>query len=333
MPPRPADDPEEDLYLGADDSQETGEEEADDLLSGLSDEQKAEIERRAQARADEQINQFKGSYGRRFGAAIADARNKGLDIGEDGTVLIRDPQAAAKALGITVAQAEQRMTEQQATDPLDEPIDAYNDDPATVQQKIQRQIQKGIESALTPLKSELEQVRGTAYRPVLDAIPNIGREHLETYGLGHIADHPEFDETLQGTLQALAAQNPKALTDPKAIAAAAMFIVPMLEETLPDDVRRRAADTRKGQDPAALAAEARRAALGRNGVSRHTPARSGAFTDEEIAGAEELKEMFPGSAERMTPAMVGALGKMDTDPGGVSLDDWRAAKRKNGARR
>jgi hypothetical protein len=329
----PADEPEEDLYLGADESEDTGEEGADDLLSGLSDEQKAEIERRAQARAEETINQFKGTYGRRFGAAIQDARNKGLDIGEDGTVLIRDPKIAAAALGITVAQAERQMAEQAAIDPLDEPIDAYNDDPATVQQKIQRQIQKGVESALAPFKTELEQVRGQAYRPTLAAIPEVGREALDEYGLGYFADHPEFGETVTGVLRSMAATNPDALNDPKAIGAAALFSVSLLKETLPDDVRKRTAEARRGQDPAALAAEARRAALGRNGVSRHTPARSGAFTDDEIAASEELREVFPGSAERMTPAMVNALGKMDTDAGGVSLDDWRAAKKKNGARR
>lgn len=330
--PRSADeDPDADLLLDADDPEGTGAEAADDPLAGLTDEQKAAVEERANTLAQSQIDQFKGTYGRRFGAAIQDARNKGLDIGEDGTVLIRDPQAAAQALGITVAQAERKMAEQTDTDPLDAPIDAYNDDPETVNKKFQRQVQREVAAALKPIQDELQLVRGTAFRPVLAAIPDMGREVLGAYGLEHIGEHPDFNETVTGMLSAMAKDNPGAYSDPDAIATAAMATVPLLMKTLPEDVRKRAAETRRGQDPEAQAATARRAALGRNGVSRHTPARSGTFTNEDIENAEALAEAFPESRARMTPAMARVLENMDT--GGVTLDEWRAAQKKNGVRR
>ena len=319
--------PDADLDLNADDPEGIGDEGADDPLAGLNEEQRAAVEARTAALVEEQINQFKGNYGRRFGAAIADARSKGLDIGEDGAVLIRDPQAAAKALGITVAQAEQQMQRQEDLDPLDEPIDAFNEDPETTEAKIRRRAEKIADERFNKRFGELEErlarAEGAAYRPINQAVPDLAREALDGWGHGIYAEHPEFAETVTKMAQSMANGDPQALTDPKLVEMAAMAAVTLLKDTLPDDVRARAAETRRGQDPAALAAEARRRALGQTSPSRHTPARGQAFADEDIQAAEALRQEFPESAGRMNPRMAQVLGQEE-----LSIDEWRAAQRK-----
>lgn len=238
------------------------------------------------AKAQTEIDTFKGQYGRRFGKAREALAAQGLEIAEDGTPLVRDPLAAASwfkqnviplAIGEGVAQREE----------AEEPLDLY--DAGKLEQQVNRRIERGItsgvEKALAPLMERLDGLTGFMGAQATGGVVERVRGVLADGGLGALADDPAFQEQFQAAVRDGVKQHgPQLAHDEGYLAgiAGAIALSPGLAESRRAAVAGRAAPN----DPRARIANAQR-----NSLRQITPSNGQAAADygeEDLMGAQLL---------------------------------------------
>jgi hypothetical protein len=252
-------DPNEPEFEEAD---ETQEDEAADEPSAEEQRIAALAEERAKVLATEEINKFKGAYSRRVHTGRGILQSRGEDLDEDGKIVIRDVKKfqdwlSTSGLAPSVTQtattqvpaASQADPVQQAVAALGPPPDPSYDPEKAVEyaRKVARieasaeystRLKGDLDAALKPMQEALQRFQGIAAQPVLAGIAGMAKAALEKRGHGHLAEHPEFAAFMTKMVQE---QLPaESWSNPKAIEGAALYAIPLLEETLPEEIQQRA---------------------------------------------------------------------------------------------
>jgi hypothetical protein len=153
----------------------------------------------------------------------------GLDLTGDGKVVVADPNRFAAWSGLATPSRQQAASPPPPVPPAvpeEEPISL---DPITMTgQELQAAIDKMVSRQIAPLVQQNQELRGQLQRrSAREAVAGV-RQALEQYApeIAGITDHPDFAE--QYRLQA-EAMDPRALEDPRLVAAMAANLRPYLQ--------------------------------------------------------------------------------------------------------
>ena len=189
----------------ADDTQDEEEELSEELQAKL-DAETAKIE----AKLQEKFAADKARYGRRFGAALEELRGMGMDVAEDGKVVLRDQQTAVQKLMGIAAPAQQKQDEDPEPDMWadTERWKAWNRKQAVKEAKSE------FAQELEPLKQAVAQMRQSQTQQVIPTAENAARDFLEELGLERFAELPEFSDTFAESMRTIPQEhwnNPQAV--------------------------------------------------------------------------------------------------------------------------
>lgn len=201
----------------ADDDAQDEEEELSEELKAKLDAKTAEIE----AKLQEKFAADKARYGRRFGAALEELRGMGMDVAEDGKVVLRDQQTAVQKLIGIAPQAQQKQDEDPEPDMWadTERWKAWNRKQAAKEAAAQ------IAPEIASMKQMVEQLVQSQTQQVLPTAANTARDYLDGLGLGQFADHPDFEEAFAVAMKGI---DQSQWGNPLAAQTAAMTLIPML---------------------------------------------------------------------------------------------------------
>ncbi len=205
---------------------EEEEEEAPDPLADLDEDTRtnvdALIEARAKALADEQTNTLRGSLGK-WGQAKKELDALGIVVDDSGHVGAADPaKLSAYAQQFRETPTEKAPEEDLTINPWDTPED--------MDRKVSLRVAKATETAMKPILDQMQALSGFLGQQSLPTATAAAKPWLDTIGLGHVADSPDFQ---QGMALALKDVPLAQRQDPATIrAAAGMVLGALSDETL-----------------------------------------------------------------------------------------------------
>jgi len=170
--------------------------EGDEAEDELPEEYREAVERRVKA----ETNKFKAQYGGRLKGAVDTLRKHGFEITQDG-VDVRDKDRAARFLGIDAVAPKGKAEPEKPA--VDEDLGEIPD-PQYEREKFDAYVLKLAERKATEANRdthaamlELQQEVATER---LDTAVERAREVLPKFGLGDIADHPDFEDAFKAAL-------------------------------------------------------------------------------------------------------------------------------------
>jgi hypothetical protein len=246
------------------------EEELPEELAARLEAEKAKLK----AQYEDEFNQHKAKYGRRFGTLLEQMREAGFDAAEDGALVIRDPQTAMQKL---VAAPQQKPKQEEDPEP---DMWAETEKWKAWQRK---QAAKEAEAALAPQIGELKQMMAqlvqSQTQQVIPAAAQTARDYLDTLGLGQFAEHPDFEDAFGKAMQSVPQEH---WNNPLAVQTAAMTLIPVLAS------RPAGSNSAPRRDPREVAANVYRQSAQSTGRTRPT---SRAPESDVTAEERELAEL------------------------------------------
>jgi hypothetical protein len=285
------------------DLEETAGEPEEDLLAGLDDATRTAVEARIaaqvaaaaeaeKARLGEEFKQHQAGYTKRLSTGNRQLEERfGLSLDADGNPVFKDPAKFGQAaLGLVGAAGPAKV----APDELDAPID-YTEEPAVLQAKIDRQIERrsaeALKAAMGPIETQLAEMRalmGVASQPALNSVPDTARDLLDELGVGSLADHQDFATALRDAVQKNL--QPGQWHDPMALQSVALMVGGQLAREAPDRKTQRSTETVEARN-----ANLYRASVGATGASRGG-GRAPTADQQARAEYEQFKKDFPEQA-------------------------------------
>lgn len=322
-----------DEELDDQDEQQDHEDEQPDPLAELSDEDRARVEALATARAealaaehrktlDEEFSAHKAKHQHRVTAARKNlVETFGVDLDDDGEIIYRDPSKLGKAALSLVGQEKPTAPDAEPAIDWDQPWEVVSEQINAVADHRADQKMAPVLAKLDAMTQQMQQFMGVASRPALQAAPELARQALDEMGIGHLADHQDFDAAFAAAVQKNVA--PENWNDPDTLAELASLIGAGLHRRAPERKTARTATNRDAEQ-----ANVYRSSLGSLGSTR-----GNGRDDARRAEAQELrefnaiKEAFPG-LRNLTLAEYRATQKDGADYG----DFVAAGRSRNGSR-
>jgi hypothetical protein len=302
---------------GAADNPGAQEEEEDDLFAGLDEETatrlKAEFDTRVQARTKQEIDQFRGNYGRRFNAVRQDLEARGMTVDEQGRVAVVDPgKFRQHAVEFALGGGQQAQQQEEAIT-----LDPY-DTQEELTRKANLIAQRAADKARTEAQKEVAELRGIVQQLVGGGVQEEAQAVLEEYQAAEWGEDPLFSETFQAVYDGLPLAQQQ---DPLMVRRAALFALDDVKLKRGGKPQKAAGGTRATGTPLStrrVAAGAARSGLGLIGASQDTGNRKAA---EEKHWAERAAALTEMTGEEVTPAQAKALAQ---DATGRSYQEVRA---------
>ncbi len=297
MPRKEEGDEFDEFTMDGDETPKDEEEQQDDPFSDLDEDLKAKALEYGKALAQQEINQFKGSYGKRFNQLKKDLQEAGLDAADGtGKLVIGDPRRVAQFAGQFIPGALQSpgTTGGQAADEDEIPDQIL--DPKGYRDWLKQENQRNNSPVLEELRALKEAIIQTRMPDTL----NQARGVLEAYGWEGLAENADFQKAYRA---AMAQAAPGEMGDPETVETCALMAVSYVRKQ--NDGKLPKPQPRK-ENPY-------RESLDQTGRSRGEGGpRSGGFTEQELEGAKFLTNMY---GREVSPAEYRALGE---DAGGTS---------------